>query len=290
MKLEFRKTLPKDTAALRSLWETAFADSGDSPEYLDFAFSGLDPAAWGLGAFDRSNGGRLVSMLLLLPAVLTLGEAPRTARYVYGAATVPAYRRRGILRELEEHAVRHAREEGAAALALVPGSPELFQVYRRLGYRTRFYLGESRTAASLSSSTVLVPCGADEFLSFRRKLMNRDGNTLELGPELCEFRYYDYLFPCPGRPRGEIYRVEQGASAGYVAGFLKGDTYQIRETDLSGDALSGAAGALLERSGARRVLTAGRTGRRVPYGMLKPLDPALTHLPPSALYMNLMLD
>lgn len=228
-------------------------------------------------------------MLFLLPAVLTLGGAPRSARYVYGAATDPAYRRRGILRALEELAVRQARDAGACVLALTPKRPEHFRVYQRLGYRTRFYLGERQIAPGLSSGTVLVPCEADEFLSFRRKLLVRDGNTLELGPDLCEYRYYEYLFPVSGRPRGEIHRVEQGLSTGYTAGRRIGGTYWIEETDLSGEVLAGAAGALLERSGARRVMVRGREGRRSPYGMLKPLDPALSRLPPSLLYMNLML-
>lgn len=231
-------------------------------------------------------------MLFLLKGALTVSGESSDARYVYSVATDPAYRGRGILRELDEQAAQLAKSEGAKALVLVPAAAGLFEIYRRLGYRTRFYLCETRVSPSVNSGAVLLPCGPRDFLTLRREKLRRDGNTFDLYPELCEFRYYEYLFPYPGRPRGEIFRVESHGTTGYTAGCQDGSRYLIQETDLTGQALADAAGALREQSGAETVTVLGRQGRRFPFGMIKLLDQSLDmrQLRTADLYMNLMFS
>lgn len=275
-----------DAPAVKTLWQSSFADS---PEYIDFAMDGLEAISHGLAAFD---GNKLVSMLFLLKAVLCLDGEACDVRYVYGVATETAYRKRGILRELDAAAAELARSEGAKAMVLIPAEPWLFGVYQRLGYRTRFYGTEGTLSPSVQSGAVLLPCSPGDFLTLRRENLRKRDNYCDFYPELCEYRYYEYLFPYAGRPHGEIYRVESGKTVGYTVGYCDGKRYVIQETDLSGWALAEAAGALKESVGADSVTVMGQTGKRFPLGMIKLLDPSLdkNRVRLADLYMNLMFN
>lgn len=281
MNLNLRRPAPSEYDVLRRLWMTAF---GDSRETVDLFFSAVDPAAHALTAWD---GTRLVSMLFLLPSVLTVDGVSYDAEYVYAVATDPEYRGQGAMTRLEQEAVRFARHAGASCLALVPASEELFRMYAKLGYRTRFFLGRIRVAPQLLPEGRLESCGEEAFLAMRRAMLRGLSGSFDFYPSLCEFRFREFLFS-----GGEILCYSGRDGDGYLAGTLRNDAYYIAETSLPWGALSHAAGLLQRRLGVEKIFLTGKSGVSYPFGMLKLLDDRLSYREAAKAlpYMNLMLN
>lgn len=79
-----------------------------------------------------------VSMAFLLPAVWHNGADAYPVQYIYAAATLPAYRGRGLFGSLLKRAHEEALRRGQAASFLRPGEPSLTAYYRRFGYENWF--------------------------------------------------------------------------------------------------------------------------------------------------------
>lgn len=279
--LEIRNPIPAERDALSALWQKAF---GDEPEYIERFFDAFVPSSFALTAWI---GDALASMLFLLPSVLTIDEASYDGCYVYAVATAPAYRGQGIMTRLEEAACRVARQDGAKCMALVPASQELFHLYSKLGYHTRFFLGNSEIAASVETRSKLSVCTSNDFTALRREMLRRIGNHFDLYPMGGEYRYHELL--SAGK---EILRVDSPEDTGYIVGWKEGETYHIAESSLSYRGLSQAAGRLKECRHVRTVLLTGKYGALKPYGMLKLLDDTIEakRARCSSPYMNLMLN
>lgn len=131
---EQRRARAGDRPALEAIWLSSFPE--DSPADVAFFWnSGFRPDQ----AIVHAADGRPVSMLFLLPAALNLsGGTPLPVGYVYAAATLPAYRGRGLFSSLLEFAHKLAAEAGMRACFLRPAQPSLETFYARLGYRPGF--------------------------------------------------------------------------------------------------------------------------------------------------------
>lgn len=118
--------LHPDEAACKELWMRCF---GDDEEFVDTFLVRY----YGCSRMVASQcDGRLAAMLHLLPF---RSEAGRTV-YVYGVATDPAYRRRGLATGLMEEALRRIEASGADAALLIPspGEEHLRTFYGRFGF------------------------------------------------------------------------------------------------------------------------------------------------------------
>ena len=110
----------RDRPAVREIWLACFPD--DTPETAEYFLKRLwAPGRCLVGRLD----GRAVTMAFLLPAELVTASGVLPLRYVFAAATLPAYQGRGCFSSLLRHAHALAAAEGAAALFLRPA--ELFR-------------------------------------------------------------------------------------------------------------------------------------------------------------------
>lgn len=73
--------------------------------------------------------GRTVSMLFALPCDIRLGETLKNAVYIYAAATLKEYRKRGYMTRLIE-TVKNSSD----LVFLVPEKEELIPFYKKLGF------------------------------------------------------------------------------------------------------------------------------------------------------------
>lgn len=267
--------------AALSLWQRVF---GDPPEMISAFF---DSAPFEQTCFAAMSGHTLAGMLFSLPAVFCLDGTANESRYLYAVATDPAFRGRGIMTALEAYACDTARAEGARFAALVPASPPLFSMYRKLGYRTFFFHAKTRIPREVKAEASLSPCKPEEFLACRCSLLASHSAAFEFYPSMCMFRYEDFL-----RSGGEIMLAETFSGPGYLAFHQEGGTLFIRETSLSRKALSHAAGALCRERDAARVFVEGTGGKSEPYGMLKSLFQEKGRKIPLKIdgYMGLMLN
>ena len=121
MKIEH--PLPGDTAALRQLWTTVFADTD---AFLDTFFS---------AAFFRDHclcvkyDGVIAAAAYWMDCEI----AGRKAAYIYAVATAEAYRGRGFCRALMENIHIILRDRGYCGSILVPGDAGLRRRVRRGG-------------------------------------------------------------------------------------------------------------------------------------------------------------
>ncbi|MDE6046196.1 MAG: GNAT family N-acetyltransferase [Alistipes sp.] len=118
--------LHPDEIACKELWQKAF---GDEEEFVD---------AFLVRYYGRSRmlsveqEGRLAAMLHILPFE---SESGRTS-YIYGVATDPAFRGRGLASQLLREALRRCDAQGDEAVFLIPtpGEAWLRDFYGRFGF------------------------------------------------------------------------------------------------------------------------------------------------------------
>ena len=157
---------------LRRLWKQAF---GDSDEYLDLFFSvGFDP----LRCLCAVDGDRVAAALYWLDGSC---RGKRVA-YLYAVATDNAYRGRGLCRKLTEQTHDILKTRGYSGAVLVPAEPELFEMYRKLGYRTCASVNQWEAAAG-EALLPLRELTGKEYARLRRQMLPA-GGVVQEGPTL----------------------------------------------------------------------------------------------------------
>lgn len=132
LKYKLRTATPQDVPFLRENWRLSF---GDTDEYLDFFFSRRFVPDNSLVA---EKDGKVVSQLFLLPTDVISSEGVLSADYLYAAATHPQYRRKGIMGALMKKAFVTRLTGGKDAIVLMPGTPSLYDFYKKFGYKPDF--------------------------------------------------------------------------------------------------------------------------------------------------------
>ncbi len=116
------------TGDMISLWREAF---GDTEEEISLFLSLVSEK----NVITRVEDGRVVSQLFLLEGNVCDGKKSVPAYYLYAAATLKAYRGRGIMPELIAEAAEKAKREGKGCILLLPGEDELYGYYEKFGFR-----------------------------------------------------------------------------------------------------------------------------------------------------------
>ncbi len=134
-----------DAEAIRRLWDIAF---GEDKDFNNYFFENI---------FDFRNtlilkeNGRLLSMAQMIPCVIKgLGKAT----YIYGAATHPDHRKKGLMTELLKASFDIDIKNGVIASILIPAEKHLFDYYKKIGYKTAFYI--SRNTHKMRSADALA--------------------------------------------------------------------------------------------------------------------------------------
>lgn len=117
-------SLDSDLRSIIHVWQVCFGDE-DS-----FVHSFLARYYFPDGAFLRREEGRVVSMAFVIPCRTELGPTA----YLYGIATLPEHRGKGLATEVIREAVSAARTRGFDAAMLIPASPELKPFYQQFGF------------------------------------------------------------------------------------------------------------------------------------------------------------
>ena len=116
--------LDPDLRGIIHVWQVCFGD-GDS-----FVHSFLARYYSPDCAFLRHEEGGVVSMAFVIPCSTELGPTA----YLYGIATLPEHRGKGLATEVILEAISAARTRGFTAAMLIPASPELKPFYQQFGF------------------------------------------------------------------------------------------------------------------------------------------------------------
>ncbi len=153
-----------DIASLKELWKEAF---GDTDELIDGFFA---------NAYHRERCKAIVENGETSAALYFFDceYKGNKVAYIYAVATSKKHRGRGLCRRLMEETHEHLKSLGYGAALLVPGSAELFDLYKRLGYRVCSHVDEYTVPASGSSyplRQINTACYAD----LRREYLPSNG-------------------------------------------------------------------------------------------------------------------
>jgi ribosomal protein S18 acetylase RimI-like enzyme len=129
-----RAAVEGDRQSIFSIWKTCF---GDNDAYIDFF---LDKLFAPERCLIYTSGGEAAAMLHLLPMIYNGGDKPADAQYIYAAATMPEYRRRGIMGELIDFAAARGADNGCVFTVLMPANEGLYDYYQKCGFSTAFYV------------------------------------------------------------------------------------------------------------------------------------------------------
>ena len=121
MKIDHPKM--EQNPALRQLWQEAF---GDSDAFLDTFFE----TAFSSNRCLCVTDGEPVAAVYWF----SCRWAGEKIAYLYALAVKKSHRRRGLARTLVEETVKRLKAEGCRGAVLVPGEPELFEMYRKMGF------------------------------------------------------------------------------------------------------------------------------------------------------------
>ena len=133
-----RRAVYGDRSDIFNIWRICF---GDSVSYIDFFLDrGFDADSCLLWVED----GIAVAMLHILNAKYISSAARDPVQYIYAAATLPAYRGRGIMPRLLQAAEKDGAAKGCIFTYLLPASSSLYEYYARQGYKTAFYIKKAR--------------------------------------------------------------------------------------------------------------------------------------------------
>lgn len=116
--------LHPDEIACKELWQKAF---GDDEQFID---SFLIRYYSRRRMLTAQCEGRTAAMLHLVPFQSELGRTT----YIYGVATDPAFRRRGLAEGLMREAMRLVEERGDDAALLIPSEEWLHGFYGKFGF------------------------------------------------------------------------------------------------------------------------------------------------------------
>jgi len=140
--MSIRFATPADTEAVKSIWHKCF---GDGEPFLSWNFSrNYDPndtLVW-------VEGGEVVATLQMQTKNISFGGNVIPGNYIFGIATLPEFRNRGIARELLIQAFREARERGHVVSLLIPFS---YRFYEKFGYEMCYKLVKSTIKKEYSS-------------------------------------------------------------------------------------------------------------------------------------------
>ena len=119
-----------DINRIKELWVEIF---GDSEAFADFA-ANLCPSE---EIYLIKEEGQIVAMV---NAGVDLFAYGKKGFYIYGLATVPQYRGKGLAKQLVEYVENKKFNEGYQFAVTQPAQESLFDYYRKMGYDNTIYL------------------------------------------------------------------------------------------------------------------------------------------------------
>ncbi len=172
--MEIRMARKEDLECLKQIWKRCF---GDEDRYIDFYF---DNRIWTEEMAVLLVDDTIVSMLAMIPAdfITAEGETDKTAM-IYAVATHPDFRKRGLAEKLMEYSNRYLITKEIPSTMLVPAGEELFDFYRKRGYKETFFIRQiklTRDEVANLADSALIRCVIDsaepnQYNEVRRKCL-----------------------------------------------------------------------------------------------------------------------
>lgn len=290
--MEIRHPSESELPALKETWKTCF---GDPDEYIDFYFQNAHASRNMLVCADR---GRIAAMMTLLPVLYTTSYRIHKGAYIYAVATMPDYRKQGLMTRLDSAVQEICRKRGYQFMSLVPATKPLFEMYEKIGYHTAFRLGhhvfQIKGGRSIpDTETKFSEPNQEYFLKLRQLYLSSLSCSVQFDGYLQEYMYLELQ-----KAGYHILGIQNKYGIGYLVYRVAGHVLEVREAGLPYECFAASFSALADRFRiseiharlAPQFCTDGTEGESVPYGMIKSVDHDFNPQAYENGYMNLMLD
>ena len=168
-------------SSLAVLWNRVF---GDDLDFIEFIFK--EAYANSVLCFAELDGDNAVSAFYLIRNTLKYNNKFYDGYYLYAAATLPEYRKSGIMSRLIGEALDFCREHNVDFVSLVPSEEGLYGYYSRFGFEKAMYRYENsadKINALKVSETVI---DINEILKIRN---SADINLISFHPDSFGYAY-----------------------------------------------------------------------------------------------------
>lgn len=133
--MKVRKLRQEEHLRTRKLWEEIFTE--DTSEFLDYYYS-VKISENEIYVIEDQD--EIVSMLHLNPYQMRIKDKVYQTHYIVGVATIPQYRRRGLMAKLLNYALQEMRDRGEPFAFLMPASEA---IYKPFGFKIVYTQGSS---------------------------------------------------------------------------------------------------------------------------------------------------
>ncbi|MGI6403808.1 MAG: GNAT family N-acetyltransferase [Oscillospiraceae bacterium] len=259
---------------LKHIWQTCF---DDTPQGTDFVFSHLLHPQQMLVYTPQPNQPVAMINWKLLP--FTTPTSTLMGAYIFGVATLPQYRGKGISRQMMSHLHQVLQQEGAALSCLVPASASLFSFYSAQDFEPFFFYRLAEVAAeeikAASHKATLTPTSLERLEPVRnqafagRRLFGAwDTGYLQFAQQENAFYGGETLeFSCQGRTGYAVCQIREK------------DTLLVRELVVDPQDVDTLLAALHQRFGAKGYqlrlpvdFPGQPSGKDTPFAMIKWYD------------------
>lgn len=256
--------LPSDEKEIMEIWEAVFPEDKSFNKWF---FKNKFKREYTL--VYRGNG-VVCSMVQLLPyEIAGFGKVS----YIYGAATKPEFRKRGIMRELLEYSHGLDRERGFSGSVLIPANRELFNYYGKIGYKTAFFVAHSEYSTDKTDGFAVKRAEKEDISALNEIYINEIGKSYVVRTydrwleQLNMFdKIYDGCYILTENGREKAYCFCANDSVAEICGTNKGE--------------------LCARINSGKPVQCTEKGNKIPYGMLL----SYTGQTPENMYIGLMFD
>lgn len=258
---------------LKTIWLESFDDGG---AYVDFLFSHLLKPENILVYFDEQN--LPAAMLCIEPITVAVQHASLPAAYIYGVATLPAYRGRGLSTTLMEELHDILCKKGIVLSALVPAGNKLFDFYSRRGYETAFYIKNTQLVPAdwlpekQMRISVLPP---QDFAAIRDRYFDKDSRFYVKWNR----DYLEYIAAECSVLSGEILSLSSEGYSGFALCYHVKGNILIKEIAVPEELFDSAVYAIHKRYHAKAYIAylpayyqIPHTNKLLPFAMLKWYD------------------
>ena len=227
----------------KHIWMTCF---GDNDEYTDFIFSRLITPDKVL-AFSNPDG-QVVGMLCLQPFTLQTLSGTADVVYIFGVATLPQWRGKGIASQLLRETQNRMSASDVVAAVLVPAGEKMFPFYEKHGFQTAFSVQKKTyTVDDLPrnpKTCVLKPAILESLIDIRNRHFGDRTLFVSWNTD-----YLKYIGQETRALDGDVFTVNCEDASGYVVCYPYKDLLIIKELTLPAKYVADVVAALHIRFG-----------------------------------------
>lgn len=202
----------RDFGFAKHSWTVCF---DDEPRFIDWNFEYNYTAADTLIAEAE---GEPAAIMQCKPRKVNLNGTAAAAHYISGVATMPEFRRRGLVRKLFEYALPFMYKRGGCVSYLISAVGDM---YKKFGYTT---VGQRCVYKTDGVGAEIIRCGGEACAQLSDLYLNRAENCIMY--EIRDKRTWDKLLT-------ELLEISGGcilsSPSAYAMAYKSGDEYEVYE-------------------------------------------------------------